>query len=136
MRCSISDHKFCTKVLYMQVTAVVAQSVRAFALQAEGWVFETQQWQTYDIKTGSDSSTHSKRSEQVSRVPRDDHYKQMRRGCSMLKNTHYRITTFKFSSLNNIDHGPETRILPRGPMWGLCSEHCRLKCDSLFTSLR
>ena len=116
MRCSISDRKFCTKGLYMQVTAAVAQSVRAFTSQAEDWVFETQQWQTYDIKTGSDSSTHSKRAEQVSRVPRDDHYKRIRLGCSTLKNPHYRITTFKFTSLSNIDNGLETRIIPRGSM--------------------
>ena len=37
--------------------AVVAQSVRALALHAEGWVFESQWQQTYVIKTGGDSST-------------------------------------------------------------------------------
>ena len=44
------------------MTAAVAQSVRALARQAEGWVFESQLRQTYVVKTGSDSST-AKRSE-------------------------------------------------------------------------
>ena len=39
------------------VTAAVAQWVRVFAPQAEGWVFESQQRQTQVVKTGSDSST-------------------------------------------------------------------------------
>ena len=30
---------------------VVAQSVRAFALHAEGWVFKSQLWHTYIVKT-------------------------------------------------------------------------------------
>ena len=39
--------------------AAVAQWISAFALQAEGWMFESQ---TYVVKTGSDSSTdHFKR---------------------------------------------------------------------------
>ena len=37
--------------------AAVAQWVRVFAPQAEGWVFETQPRQTLVVKTGSDSST-------------------------------------------------------------------------------
>ena len=37
------------------VTAAVAQWVRVFAPQAEGWVFESQQRQTQVVKTGSDS---------------------------------------------------------------------------------
>ena len=39
------------------ISAAVAQWVRVFALQAEGWVFESQLRQTEVIKTGSDSST-------------------------------------------------------------------------------
>ena len=39
------------------LTAAVAQSVRAFAPQAEGWVFESQTRQTQAVKTGSDSYT-------------------------------------------------------------------------------
>ena len=35
----------------------MAQWVRAFAPQAEGWVFESQPRQSYVVKTGSDSST-------------------------------------------------------------------------------
>ena len=38
-------------------TAAVAQRVRAFATQAEGWVFESHPRQTQVVKTGSDSST-------------------------------------------------------------------------------
>ena len=37
--------------------AAVAQWVRAFALQAKGWVFQSQPWKTEVIKTGSDLST-------------------------------------------------------------------------------
>ena len=37
--------------------AAVAQLVRAFALCAEGWVFESQPPQALVVKTGSDSST-------------------------------------------------------------------------------
>ena len=36
---------------------VVAQSVRAFALHAEGWVFKSQLRHTYIVKTRSDNST-------------------------------------------------------------------------------
>ena len=39
---------------YMKVTAAAAQWFRAFALQAEGWVFESQLRQT--VKTDGDSS--------------------------------------------------------------------------------
>ena len=39
------------------ITAVVASWVRASAPHAEGWVFESQQRQTYAVKTGSDSFT-------------------------------------------------------------------------------
>ena len=39
------------------MAAAVAKSVRALALQAEGWVFEYQPRQTYVVKTGSDSSS-------------------------------------------------------------------------------
>ena len=38
-------------------TAAVAQWVRAFAPQAEGWVFESKLQQTVVVKTRSDSST-------------------------------------------------------------------------------
>ena len=37
--------------------AAVAQSVRAFAPQAEGWVLESQPRQTQVVRTGCDSST-------------------------------------------------------------------------------
>ena len=49
--------------IYMQVyahfllttaTAAVAQWARAFACQAEGWVFESQPRQTHVVKTSSD----------------------------------------------------------------------------------
>ena len=39
------------------LTAAVAQWVRAFASQAEGWVFESQPRQTLVEKRGSNSST-------------------------------------------------------------------------------
>ena len=48
------------------VSAAVAQWVRAFAPQAEGWVFEFQPRQTHVIKTGSDSSTAKRSSIGVS----------------------------------------------------------------------
>ena len=38
------------------ICAAVAQCVRAFAPQAEEWVFESQPRQSYVVKTGSDSS--------------------------------------------------------------------------------
>ena len=38
-------------------TAAVAQSVRAFASYAEGWVFESEPRHALVVKTGSDSST-------------------------------------------------------------------------------
>ena len=38
-------------------TAAVEQSVRAFASQAEGLVFESQPRQTQGVEIGSDSST-------------------------------------------------------------------------------
>ena len=38
------------------IPAVVAQWVRAFAPQAEGWAFKSQLGQTEVVKTGSDSS--------------------------------------------------------------------------------
>ena len=37
--------------------AAVVQLVRAFAFEAQGWVFESQPWQTQVIKTGSDNFT-------------------------------------------------------------------------------
>ena len=43
--------------LQYQGTAAVAPWVRAFASQAEGWVFEPQPRQTQVVKTGSDIST-------------------------------------------------------------------------------
>ena len=38
------------------ITAVMAQSVKAFTSQAEGWVFESKPRQTLVIKTGSNGS--------------------------------------------------------------------------------
>ena len=38
-------------------TEAVAQWVRGFPSQAEGWMFESQPRQTQVVKTGSDSST-------------------------------------------------------------------------------
>ena len=52
MHGTISDRNF----LRSSRTAV-AQWARAFAPQAEGWVFESQPRQTLVVKTGSDSST-------------------------------------------------------------------------------
>ena len=55
----------------------MAQSVRAFAPQAEGWMFESQPRQTLVVKTGSDST--AKRSAirvSVTGVLGDDHYKR------------------------------------------------------------
>ena len=43
--------------IYIAVTAAVAQWVRVFDPQAEGWVSESQQRQTQVVKTGRDSST-------------------------------------------------------------------------------
>ena len=40
--------------------AAVMQSVRAFAMHAEGWVYEFQPWHSLVVKTVSDSS-HAKR---------------------------------------------------------------------------
>ena len=44
-------------VYLTEITAAVAQSVRMFALQAEGWMFESQPRHTLVVKTGSDTST-------------------------------------------------------------------------------
>ena len=41
----------------LSFAAAVAQSDRTFALQAEGWVFESQPRQTLAKKTGGDSYT-------------------------------------------------------------------------------
>ena len=41
----------------MSCTAAMAQWIRVLALQAEGWVFESQPRQAYVVKTGSDSFT-------------------------------------------------------------------------------
>ena len=45
----------------IQNAAAVAQWVKAFTPQAEGWVFESHPRQTYVVKTGSDSSTANRR---------------------------------------------------------------------------
>ena len=42
---------------FLCAAAAVAQSVRAFTLQVEGWVFGSHLLQTKVVKTGSDSST-------------------------------------------------------------------------------
>ena len=73
------------QLLLTMKVAAVAQLVRAFDPQAEVWVFESQQRQTYVVKTGSVSSTaKSSAIEWVSRVLGDEHYKR----CGMLKNSH------------------------------------------------
>ena len=41
----------------IEVTAAVAQWVRALAPKADGWVFESQPGQPSVVKTGNDSST-------------------------------------------------------------------------------
>ena len=55
--------------------AVTAQSIRAFAPLAEGWVFESQLQQTYIVKAGSVSSTAKRSAKRVSSVLGDEHYK-------------------------------------------------------------
>ena len=62
---------FSTPQLFLFAGTAVAQAVRAFAPQAEGWVLESQPRQTYVVKTGFNSST--------STLLGDDHYKQMSR---------------------------------------------------------
>ena len=60
--------------------AAVAQWARAFASQAEGWMFESQPRQTLVVKTGSDSSTVKRSAIGVSiMVLGDDHHKRMPR---------------------------------------------------------
>ena len=44
-------------IILKDLAAAVAQRVRAFAPQAEGWVFEFQPRQPEVVKTGSDKST-------------------------------------------------------------------------------
>ena len=46
--------------LVLLEAAAVAQWVRAFATQAKGWEFESQQRPTYVVKSGSDSSTEKR----------------------------------------------------------------------------
>ena len=48
---------FSDAVGYLLLTLVMAQWVRALALQSEGWVFESQPRQTLVVYTGSGSST-------------------------------------------------------------------------------
>ena len=58
----------------------MGQSVRAFALQAEGRLFESRQRQTQVVKTGSNRTTAKCLAIGVSvTVFGDDHYKQMSR---------------------------------------------------------
>ena len=45
------------KIYITSFIEAVAHRIRAFAMQAESWVFKSQPWQTYVVKTGSDSST-------------------------------------------------------------------------------
>ena len=60
------------------MTAAVAQSVRAFASNAKGWVFESQPQQTEVVKEGRDSSTAKRSATGVSvMVLEDDHFKRM-----------------------------------------------------------
>ena len=57
------DHNgFLTNV----VAAVVVHSVKAFALQVEGWVFEYQLRETQIVKTGSDNFTGKRSAKRVS----------------------------------------------------------------------
>ena len=58
---------FSTPQLFLFAGTTVAQAVRAFAPQAEGWVLESQPQQTFVVKTGFNSST----------LLGDDHHKQM-----------------------------------------------------------
>ena len=46
--------KYMHNFFYTTATAAVAQWARAFASQAEGWVFESQLQQTHVVKTSSD----------------------------------------------------------------------------------
>ena len=50
-------HFLHASLVHFGKTAAVAQWVKAFASQAEGWVIESQLRQTYVAKTGSDIST-------------------------------------------------------------------------------
>ena len=60
-------------------TAAVEQSVRAFASQAEGLVFESQPRQTQGVEIGSDRSTAKRSATRVKVTGGDDHYKIMTR---------------------------------------------------------
>ena len=56
----------------------MAQSVRAFASNANGWEFESQPQQTQVVKEGSDSSTAKRSATGVSiLVIEDDNFKRM-----------------------------------------------------------
>ena len=46
-----------TMIIILIRTAAMAQWVRAFARQVEGWMFESQPQQTIVVKTSCDSST-------------------------------------------------------------------------------
>ena len=59
-------------------TAAVEQSIRAFASQAEGLVFESQPRQTQGVEIGNDSSTAKRSATDVS-VFGNDHYKRVSR---------------------------------------------------------
>ena len=62
------------------VAAAVAQWVRTFAPQADGWVFESEPEQTEVFQTGSESSTAKRSALGVSiKVLGEDHYKRMSR---------------------------------------------------------
>ena len=62
--------------IHFHKTTAMAQWVRAFALQAEGLVFESLLRQTLVVKTGSDSSTAKRSADDVSVTGLgDDHSK-------------------------------------------------------------
>ena len=77
----------------VKIIAAVGQSVRVFTSQAEGWVFESQPWQTLVVKQVVIARLLNARQQVwVSRVPWDDHYKRWNpvshSRCGMLKNPH------------------------------------------------
>ena len=57
MMTHINPSNISSSTCTIQITAEVAQSVRAFASHAEGWLFETEPRQTCVVKKSSDSST-------------------------------------------------------------------------------
>ena len=49
---------------------ILAQCVKAFAMQAEGWVFKSQQWQTQVVKSVVKSVTGPQIDDHYERMPR------------------------------------------------------------------